>query len=458
MKVKNSTFWIGTIVYLCLAILAGWFYMERTAFIDISFHLFSILKDGDVAIQNNRFGSFFTQVFPLIGSKLGLSLKSLAILYSLAFVICYYSIFVVCTQVLKSEKFGIAMLLLSTLMVTDTFYWIQSELPQGLAFLILYFAFLLHTEKVEQKYNWCWYPLLGVMCYALVFFHPLMLFPFLFCSVYFYIHNDSNKGLLKASLLFFILLLAIKSLVFKTNYDSNAMGRIDNLIRYFPNYFSLESNQLFLLALCKKYYLLLMALVGLIFYYWKNQKRLKLYLLVSFFIGYVMLINISYPDGALAFYIENLHLPLAVMVGVPVAFEFFPLKNTRWYAIFAVVLLLRVSHMGFHHTFYTDRVSYLRNYMLENTSSSESKMMIDKKYFPLDTLLLTWASPYEFWLLSTIELGETRSIVITPNVKKLNWIREERKEFITVWGSFKYEEMPEEYFIFNDTSKYRYYY
>ncbi|MEZ5033101.1 MAG: hypothetical protein R2787_17065 [Saprospiraceae bacterium] len=31
------------------------------------------------------------------------------------------------------------------------------------------------------------------------------------------------------------------------------------------------------------------------------------------------------------------------------------------------------------------------------------KLIVDDRLLPADTLLMTWASPYEFWLLSTLE-------------------------------------------------------
>lgn len=58
---QQAIYRIGSLTYIVLGILALVFYLERTAFLDISFHLFYILKDGDFAIQNNRFAAALTQ-------------------------------------------------------------------------------------------------------------------------------------------------------------------------------------------------------------------------------------------------------------------------------------------------------------------------------------------------------------------------------------------------------------
>lgn len=226
-QIKNQTnnhlFKIGTTAYIILGVLAYIFYLERTVFVDISFHLFYIIKDGGFAIQNNRFGAMLTQIFPLIGSKIGLSLSSLMKLYSVGFVLYYLTVFIIITRVLKLARFGLLMLLFSTLMVTDTFYWIQSELPQGIAFLILYFAVLFSVHNNQKIRNWILIPVLATMVVTIVFFNPLLVFLFIFFTVFLYLDHPSLREYLKSSFLFYILILIIKSLFFKTDYDSNAI-------------------------------------------------------------------------------------------------------------------------------------------------------------------------------------------------------------------------------------------
>lgn len=445
---------IGTITYTILAILALVFYLERTAFVDISFHLFYILKDGTFAIQNNRFGAFMTQIIPLIGSKLGLSLNAIMKFYSVGFVLFYSGIFFIITTLLKAPKFGLAMLLLSTLMVTDTFYWIQSELPQGLAFMVLYFS-ILYTVGNHKKYkNWVTHPLIAVMTMMLVFFHPLLVFPFLFCSIFFYLNDNASKDYLKGGLLLYCILLLIKTLFFKTNYDSAAITGASNITNLFPNYIFLHSNKQFLLDIVSKYLLLILMLLGMTYFYIRGRQFLKASLMVSFFIGYLFLVNVSYPDGAASFYMENLYLPLSVYVIVPFAFDF-KIKNQVQYNILLIlILVISIARIGIHHHPYSDRINLLKHYLHDTEGLTQKKLIISDAKFPMDSLMMSWATPYENWLLSTISDHETRSVMITDNVDEVAWTMEYNNKFVTKWGSFDYSELPQKYFILKDTTRY----
>ncbi len=446
-------FRVGTVAYTILAILAFVFYVERTVFLDISFHLFYILKDGSFAIQNSRFGAFFTQLFPLIGSKLGLSLIAIMKLYSVGFILYYFSIFLIVTKVFDSYKLGLTMLLFSTLMVTDTFYWMQSELPQGLAFMILYFALLRWLHKKEEFTKWLFYPILGVMIFTIVFFHPLLVFPFLFFSIFLYMQYDYLRDALKGSLLLYLLIFVIKSFLLRSGYDSTAISGMSNFKKLFPDYIFLQSNKQFLLHIASKYYLLIIVFFGMLFYYFKRRKFYKAILMSVFFIGYLALVNVSYPNGADAFYIENLHLPLSIFIAVPFAFDF--RMEKKYFAILIVLMLgIRLVNIGTQHELYTDRLNMLKGYLERTKSFTQKKIIISEKYFSKDTLLMSWGSPYEFWLLSTAFEKESRSIMISDNVKNYEWQKGYKDKFLGKWGTFNYSELPPKYFKFRDTTLY----
>jgi hypothetical protein len=75
------------LTFLFLFLLAFIFFMERTLIMDASFQCFSLLVRDGFAIQENRFGAIIVQIFPLLASKAGLSLKAVLVLYSLAYIV-----------------------------------------------------------------------------------------------------------------------------------------------------------------------------------------------------------------------------------------------------------------------------------------------------------------------------------------------------------------------------------
>ncbi len=455
-NMKKQSLLFGTFVYAFFLFLAVYFFIERTAFVDIAFHLFSIFKDDGFAIQNNRFVAFITQLFPLISFKLGVDLKLIAIFYSVSFVILYAAIFYIITVVLKSWRFGFAMILMNTIMVTHTFYWIQSELQQGLAFLVLFFAVLYHfLERTDKEKNFFLEWVLVILIFFLVFAHPLMIFPFTFLALYFAVSKKEHFKNYLYYLFLFLSFFAIKYVFFKTYYDSNAMLGLDNIKRLFPDYFTLESNKKFIKYVISDYYFLPIAVVFVSVFYIVKKQYLKFILTSGSFMFYLMLVNVSYPNGADQFYIENLYLPLSIFIVFPLAFDIIGrIKPVYFSLIFSVFLIIRLADIYGTHEIYTERVNFL-SHLIEDSDKSESKKLIIQETEEIKKkTIMSWSTPYEIWLLSTIKNGKSSSIIITENAKDLEWTLPYNNKFVTRWGAFDYSKLPSQYFIFQDTSKY----
>ncbi len=453
---NKTSYWTGTLGYLILLIFSIHFYLERTAFIDIAFHLFYIIKDDSFAIQNFRFGAFFTQLFPLLASKLSLDISTISKLYSMAFVIFYFLCYHFSWRISNNWKFGITMFLISFLMVTDTFYWIQSELPQGIGILVVYTA-LLHTMSRQQETHWTYITSTNLMLFALVFIHPLIMFPYVFSMVFFLIDKQISKKLFLSQFMSYIALSTIKKLFFNTSYDLEALGKISNFIELFPNYLHLESNQLFIHDLYGKFIFLSLGLLVVLFGYIVQKNWLKLTWTTLSFLGYVFIINVCYPHNVQPFYMENLYLPLSVFVSIPLVFDILKIKHFKiWFLLFLAMITIRVSQIYSCHQTYTDRLSYLDSILQENKATKKRKKIVSLESVDKDKLMMTWASCYEFWLLSTIRFNDTHSILISKNPEELVWAKEKNKVFITNWGIFDYSQLNEKYFVFSDSSHYEY--
>lgn len=447
---------IGSLTYIVLLILSLVFYKERTTFLDAAYHLFAILKDGDFAIQNFRFGAFFTQSFPLIASKLGLSLTSIMMLYSVSFVMLHFLIFLICVLVFRSYKFGLAIVLFSTFMITDTFYWIQSELIQGLAIIVLYFSVLFFGQKTQNdSRNYWFFPVTVLLIITLAFLHPLLIFPFFFLLGFFYLNHKIEKKQLITSGIAFLLLYFIKLLFFKVEYDSLAMGAVKNFISLFPNYFNLQSHINFLKYLITDYYLFPIGFLVILAYYIKERQLMKLGFVIVSSLFYLFIINVSFPNGADQFYLESFYLILSIFVIFPLVFDVLPsYKSTTWLFALCFILAIRVGHIGINHKQFTERLEWLHSFHEDTLSKENQKLIISNKYAPMDLLKLTWATPYEFWILSTSETGHSASILFDENPEKFRWFLTERSKYLTRWGDFNYNSLPPKYFIFQDTSNY----
>jgi hypothetical protein len=453
---KHETLLIGSLTFLTLLTFSIVFYKERTCFLDASYHLFYILKDGDFAIQNNRFGAFFTQMFPLIGSKLGLSLSTIAVLYSMSFVVLPFLTFLLIHIGLKNSKISVAYLLFNILMTTHTFYWVQSELPQAMAYLFILIALLdniASSNKEAPAYFWL---LINILCFTICFTHPLILIPFSFLIIFFYISYSKKRAVIASVGLIYIYSYLIKVKFFKTPYDSQALDGIKNFTALFPNYFDLQSNKNLIEYFIRDYYFAILFLVVCLIFHLKAQQYKKTILLLTFFAGYCLLINVSYPNGAEQFYIENQYMVVSFIVAIPFVCDILPkIENYKvQYSALCLICIVGLLRIVNTHDFYSKRLDWNRDMLSKTEEFSNKKLIIPPGEGPLDTLLMTWGSSYEFWLLSTMESGVSRSIIIEERQNEFDWALPSNKAFISKWGNFNYADLNKQYFSFNDTTSY----
>lgn len=448
---------LGVVAYAVLFIFALVFYKERTVFVDIAFHLFCILKDGHFAIQNFRYGAVVTQVFPLLASKLSLPLNIVAVIYSSAFIAYYFLCYILCGSVLKQYRMALVMLLFNILFVTDTFYWIQSELPQGIALLVVVFAYLTTRDSLEIQM-----PALMVLLFSftvLHFFHPLLFIAVFYTFGFFILNNKTelNRKLLLLCAVWFIIVWIVKvKFMPVAAYDSQRMDIADKFKELIDRHFSNRATEKFALACLYKFCWIPISIFLIVRHYLKERQYKMLWFFFVSFIGYLLLVNISYPQVWVpAFYMENFYLILAVIIAVPFVYDVLPSfqkPNTAVFIMSAILLTAIVRIYGTHLK-YTDRLNWQRKLLSENLNK---KLVIKEDKTIEKKLLMTWGTPYEFWLLSTIENGHTASILITDHLDDFSApVMWKNKAMITTYGTYDYADMPARYFKFTDTvSKY----
>jgi hypothetical protein len=454
MMLSNKITIIGVVSFLFAIAASIYFYQERTVFLDISFHLFYILKDQSFAIQNYRFAAFFTQLFPLFGSSIGLSLKSISILYSVSFVILPAFVFGVVVGWYKNYKVGAAYLIYLLLIVTHTFFWIQSELPQGMAFVFLFIATLEYLYHREYVKKWA-YTIILLLLILIVFSHPLVVFPIGFVGGYYFIHYKNKKSLTIKVFGLFAVIYFVKSHWFKTGYDSSAMGTVFNYTFHWSEFIRLISLKRFVEFVTHDYYWWFICFSILQVWYVYHKEYLKGIWVTLFSFLLIAIISITYPNGAEQFYLENQYQLLVFFIVIPLVNDFFEKYNYRWLIYFLVVIqvffLMRIWKVS---TLYQSRLTIYKKILATTANDPNKKIIYPISEFPKETLLMDWASSYEFWLLSTVETGETRSIIIAYQEDEFDYALSNNHCFITKWGIIDYNELNAPYFIFKDSTFY----
>ncbi len=452
---EKSLFRIGIISYLILFILAIVFFKERTILLDSSFRFFYMLKDGNYVLQVNRFGSVFSQSFIYFSYHLGLPLKYIMINYSVGFIILNALVFFISLKWLKNSGLALTLLLSNVFMVACTFYWIQSELIEGITFTLLYFGVLQHFAGKDTKVLRL--IILSVMLVTLVFFHPLMIIIFLFISIFSILSTIDKKHLkyLYSGIPLAFIILLFKTFALKTKYDTAASGRIVNLLEYFPNYHKLESNGIFWNYVMHDYYFLPILLVTVTLYYLINKLWLKAGLVSAFFWGYLLILITSFPTSTDQWHLESFYMPLGIFLLLPFVTDILPrIKKSYGLALIVLITGARLVHIEHKHEKFTAALNWKRELLAKTADLENRKLLIDAKQVPEGMFEQTWSSPYEFWMLSTLEFDEQRTVLIYNTRHEVRqWDRYKYKtRFLTKWGSLGYDELQSHYLKFTDST------
>ena len=452
-KLYKAGFW-GYAILLVLAII---FYKERTVMLDTSFFLFYMVKDADFCIQNDRFIAAFPELIPLFARKIGASLNTISILYSISFVLYHLVCYVVCGSWLKQYRIAIALLLMHIILQTEVFYWCLSELWLALSLLFVVLAMIANiTAKGKALIK---IPVILFFIAALASAHPLMMLPFLFVMAYLFFNGSvgiTKKQVILLTLLFIAAFL-IKKFVFVSAYEDSNFGRLKHFKEYFP-YWDMPINKQFVKFCLTRFYWLPIVTVLVFIVYIKQRKWLPLIVFAGGLFGYILLINVLYPDNQTEFfYVENMYMPLAVILVMPLVFDVWPYysnKNLRVFPIvFTLIVLSAMVRIYMKHDMYSTRIAWERDFL---TKHKNEKLLIAPSKVPQDTLLMSWGTPYEFWLLSTVEHGQTASICVQDHMEDMRWLERNqvKTSFAAQWGVFMYKDLPAQYFIMKDSANY----
>jgi hypothetical protein len=445
----KKIYYTGFVAYLVMAVLAVLFFKERTILSDTAYNLFYIAKDGTLAIQSFRFGDAFTQLFAVAARNAGFSLQGIATCYSLSFIVYYAVCYALAGIVFRQYRLALVMLLTEVLFTTHAFYYEVSPLLQGIAYLLLALSAIAFARERQWKYtNVLAVPLIAFA----VFFHPLLLVVVGYTLCYFWLRNGggfSRRSLVLIAIVFGASMV-LKSLIFRVAYEAHALGGLRNFYKLFPDYFTIYAHRRFLQN-CISYYLFIpIALVCLLWSYRKQKNATTALFVLVAFVGYLLLVNICYPSTDIPeFYIENLYMPLALMLSLPLVFDVLPvLKPVTAIVLVGAVLVFAMARFFAMHYHYSERLAYERQ-IIDGYGNSK----VIRRTTPNDrqVLQMLWGMPYEFWLLSTLETGNTASIVIDDNPHLRMWADKQGKSLVVNWNVFPYKDLPPRYFHFKDT-------
>lgn len=448
LKTQNSELrYLGYFTLLALLILSGVFFRERALFTDIAYQTFLLINEGEPQVMVFRYGAGLIQMLPWLALKLSFPLWSISLLYSMSFPLLYLFFYWIIVRVLKSPHLGWALVFLFTLIVYDGFYWPSSEQQQGLAFLLVFWAFVNRFSDFDKWWMWgiAW---TGIFLSA--FYHPLIVLPYFFLWGYFGWQGKKWRCWKHWSLGgIMLLMLGLKSRLAANWYDNQKYGTFfSNLVDDFPDYFSYPSHVHFLENSLYYWYALPIALIAVSIFYVKKGDWVKLVWVWGFSIGHLMLLHIGDPETPYRFYAEVNYMPLILYPLIPLLMEW---ARPRWQKrsllyLFLVVVSIRLITIGLHHRPFEARIAWIEG-QLEQIPPGSNRLFIPLSEVPMDTLLMEWSVAYESLLLSSMEHPDSaKTLVILPDASRYPNLFESDTTFFSGIKSHDIKELNRDYF------------
>lgn len=116
------------------------YFSEERLLADASYYFFKVVNFSSFWVEHDRFILALSQWLPLLGTKLGLSLKTLILLNSIGHVLFFYIIFLLSRYIFLDKKAGWILLFLQVVAVTHGFFVPMFELYYATCLLVLFHA------------------------------------------------------------------------------------------------------------------------------------------------------------------------------------------------------------------------------------------------------------------------------------------------------------------------------
>lgn len=429
--------------------MANHFYLERLSMLDNSFQLFQIIRTGKFAIQVDRYLAIFTQIFPLVGTKLNLELETIAKLHTLSFPIIYGICFIIIAFIFKNKRIALTFLLYHFLIVSHSFFWPQCELVQGVSWFLVYVAYMEWIRIKKNPSNWV-YLSAALFILSLVFMHPLIALVHTYYYLFVLIEKRLDAKLIFYNLFLCLLFLLFKVFFFENSYDSVFSDKLSSFISNFSN----EMIGVKLVEVFERifinYKFLSLIFISVCIYLILNRKWLPLLLLTSYSFGLILLKTICYNVEMDLFYSEvQYNLVAFFAICMIVEYILLPIAWPTEFLILPLVFSLffyRVFHIS---EIYTNRLMFLQD--LTHMYQTK-KVLIRAGEREYNKLKLVWGSSFETWLISTLQTGVSSSIIISDNPDKYKEQMKEVNVWLTEWETIDYKSLNPKYFNFTDTT------
>lgn len=396
---------IGLFVVLLIGSLV--FAYERILFSDASFILFRIINIGTLQIQEQRYGSFITQMFPLAGTWLHLPLNWLVILYSVSFNLFFLAVAALLIFKFRNYSLAILMSFYFLLFVSDTWFWTNNEVHQGIAWMFLFFATIFYLSKTKTP-QWISFLLFLLLAFLSIYTHPLVLFPATFLWIFFLLQRRYRPFNVSWSIIYsaVLIIICVSRFLISASGEHYDSGKL-YVITHHPwksalQIFSSPLTKEILKRTLWNYWLVPILFITGFYYGVKEKKYLPLLLTAAFCIIYFVAVCITF-DRFFPLYIESELMPLSIIAATPfVCYTFPKLKLKSATIVLVLVFTVRLIYIGASAEKFLNRKKWLDGTLQAMREQKITKGIIYEDSTLRNKLFMDWSAPAESLIASSL--------------------------------------------------------
>lgn len=439
---------------------AVYFYSERILFSDASYIAFQAINDQALQIQQFRFGAFITQMVPVIGAKLGLSVKSIMIAYSGSFHVFYLLVALILFFGFKAYRCVVLFAFYWILVTTYTFFWPNNEVHQGIAYMFLLFPAL--TWAAEKKLPFL-IPVLVLLVLGTtaIFCHPLVLPPFIFIWVYLVKEKKYWQYNTQQTIVLSVLSLAIvASRVYVSNnysdYDVNMLNGVSNMRAedILGAFTSPLANEIYRRVHTNYWILPIVALIGIGTLVYKRMYFLAVWTLGCTLV-YFILLCLTFTTY-MEFITESEMMAGIIIATAPFVFETLTsLKKGYATGIVLIIFTLRLVTFYNANGFFTQRVQDLAGILAKMKKQQITKLVLVKdETYSEQAWGMSWGVPLETLLLSASIWDKPARQFLFVHPSEMWRISESKTDIVGCFEIFPKERIDRKYFPYDTTRSY----
>ncbi len=447
-------------VMTVILMLAVYFTHARMLFVDAPFILTNILNEGHPMIMEHRYGSIITQMWPWLGSLIGMSLESLMYIYNASFNVFFLVVCALLVFKFKEYALAVVMALYYTLMVSDAFYWTNNEIHQAVGWMFLWIGLYRYQKSRETSLmvRLLSFEIIGALA---VLTHPLMIIVMIFVWIYYLIEDrpalkDQKLTIMFSAIVMTIITARILLSVFGGWYDAGKISVIGE--SGMANVFGFLEKPLFgeLMRLyVSRYWLALIvfiATVGTTIY----EKKYLVTTLILLFFGIYNALFLTVFDSFIPFYSESELMPLTIIFGIPLMHSIGKYLKAQFILI-ALGGIFAISLVNIYSAgaLYDNRVEATNARLKEMKSNNITKLILTETEALKQTYVMSWGLPVES-LFASIISGDPvqRTFIIIPAQDTTVKLKTPANEWLDCFKVKPIRDMNGMYFLVDSTSEY----